>query len=160
MAEKGYELEVNQSRGGSTVCNTGFKNTETGIPADMSEQSFIARMTQIGNPDIIAIHAGTNDNGAKAPVGEYKYANWTTEDLKSFRPAYAYMLDYLINNHSNARIVVLIPQNNLKSSIIEICNHYGVEYIELSNDIERYDGVHPTAEGMIQLLNEIKDYFN
>ena len=157
IEDKGYVLEVNQSRGGAPVCTTGYG----GAPAK-GGVSFIYRMGDIGNPDVIAIFGGTNDSWAGSPIGEYKYSDWNDEDLKTFRPAYAYMLDYLTKNHPNAKIVVIINcalSPEIDESIIEICNHYGVTYVELSDNCGGYQ-IHPDKAQMNQFYEEIKDYFN
>ncbi len=165
IADKGYDLEVNQSRSGSPVCNTGYDG------ADATSVSFLARMDEIGNPDVIAVFGGTNDAWAKVPIGDYKYSDWTEDDLKSFRPAFAYMLSYLLENHPDAQIVVIInsnlenydsdgdPETNVPQSMVEICEYYGVTYVQLSTETAP-QGAHPDADGMTQIFNEIKDYFN
>ncbi len=164
MVEKGYKLEVNQSYSSSPVSNVGFNG------ADASGFSFINRMKNIGNPDVIAIYGGTNDALGAAEVGEYKYENWTADDLKTFRPAYAYMLSYLLENHPNADIVVIIQPNldnrktGIADSIKEICEHYGVQYVELPETLDLHDAngtnAHPSKLGMQQVFEAIKDYFN
>jgi lysophospholipase L1-like esterase len=158
---KGYKIEVNQSSASSPVCNVGLNG------ADATSFSFLARMKNIGNPDVIAIYGGTNDAVGTAALGEYKYADWTADDLKTFRPAYAYMLDYLITNHSDADIVVIIQPNldnwkpGIEESIIEICEHYGVQYVLLPSDLSTCDNfVHPDKKGMQQIYEAIKDYFD
>lgn len=146
------ELEINNSYSGSTICNTGYYGN------DSSSSSFIARMNNLGKPDIIFIFGGTNDSWANSPIGEYKYADWTTTDLKSFRPAFAYMLDYLTKEHPNARIVNIINTGTgIKDVIIEsqilICNYYKVEYLQLA-DIEKQSN-HPDIKGMNTIKNQI-----
>ena len=81
IRENGWKLEINNSYSGSTVCNTGYNR------ADYSDRAFISRVNYIGNPDILFIFGGTNDAWANSPIGEYKYADWTKQDLFSFRPA-------------------------------------------------------------------------
>lgn len=158
--EKGYNIEINQSSASSPVCNVGLNG------ADASGFSFINRMKNLGNPDVIAIYGGTNDAVGSAALGEYKYDNWTTDDLKNFRPAYAYMLDYLKTNHPNAQIVVIIQPNldiykpGIEASIIEICEHYDVDYVLLPSDLSTCDNfVHPSKLGMQQIFDTIKDCF-
>ncbi len=164
MVEKNYKLEVNQSYSSSPVSNVGFNGN------DASGYSFINRMKNIGDPDVIVIYGGTNDALGAAEVGEYKYENWTADDLKTFRPAYAYMLDYLTKNHPNADIVVIIQPNlddrkvGIADSIKEICNYYDVKYVELPETLELHDAsgtnAHPSKLGMQQIFETIKDYFN
>ena len=63
---KGYELDKNDSWGGSTICGTGYGRM------DASRNNFISRVDRLGNPDIIFIFGGTNDAWANAPLGEYQ----------------------------------------------------------------------------------------
>ena len=44
-------------------------------------------MDNLGDPDIILVFGGTNDSWAGSPIGEYVWADWTDEQLYSFRPA-------------------------------------------------------------------------
>lgn len=71
----GYKLECNNSYSGSTVCNTGYKK------ADYSDRSFVARMDNLGNPDLIFIFGGTNDSWIGVPIGEYQYKDWSKAEF-------------------------------------------------------------------------------
>ena len=86
---KGYQLEKNDSWGGTTICGTGYGRM------DSSRNNFISRVDSLGNPDIIFVFGGTNDAWANSPVGEYQYADWTKDDCKNFRPALACLFDML-----------------------------------------------------------------
>jgi hypothetical protein len=60
----------------------------------------------MGNPDIILIFGGTNDAWTKTTLqGDYKYADWTYEDLWYFRPAFACLVGRIKANFPNARII-------------------------------------------------------
>src|SRR5574344_1656725 len=49
--------------------------------------SLNTRMNNLGDcPDIIFIFGATNDSWANSPIGDYKYADWTRQDMYSFRP--------------------------------------------------------------------------
>ena len=135
---KGYQLEKNDSWGGTTICGTGYGRM------DSSRNNFISRVDSLGNPDIIFVFGGTNDAWANSPVGEYQYADWTKDDCKNFRPALACLFDMLKKRY---------PQATIYS-----CKHYNVQLIEL-HDIEKQNG-HPSINGMksicAQLLEAIK----
>lgn len=150
IQEKGFVLEYNNSYSGSTVCNTGYSG------GNSSASSFITRMKNLGNPNLIIIFGGTNDSWANSPLGSYKYSDWTENDLKSFRPAFAYMLDYLIKTYPNEKIINLV-NTELKSEIADaqklICKQYNVENIQLNN-INKMAG-HPSIAGMISIKNQI-----
>lgn len=143
-------LEINNSYSGSTICNTGYDG------ANSTASSFITRMKNLGNPDLIIIFGGTNDSWANVPLGNYKYSDWTTDDLKSFRPAFAYMLDYLTKQYPNAKIVNVI-NSDLKAEVTNtqttLCSHYKVTCVQLKN-IDKISG-HPSIKGMTEIKKQL-----
>ena len=141
----GYQLEKNDSYSGSTISNSGY-NKE-----DYSDRSFVARMNEIGDPDILFIFGGTNDDWVPAPMGEYKYKNWTKEDLYSFRPAMANLLHNLKQLYPDMK-------DETDESIRTICKKYKVDYIEL-HDIEKSIN-HPTLAGMTAIADQIQEYID
>ena len=146
----GYELEENNSWGGTTICGTGYGRM------DSSASSFISRVDLLGNPDIIYVFGGTNDAWAGSPVGEYQYSDWTKEDCKSFRPALACLLDMLQKKYPSAKIISLLNselREEINESFREICKHYDVQLIELY-DIEKQNG-HPSVKGMQSICDQI-----
>lgn len=154
IKENGYELEKNNSYSGSTICNTGY-NRE-----DYSDRSFISRVNQLGNPDLILVYGGTNDSWAGSPLGDFVYSDWTDKQLKSFRPATAYLANELKKVYPNARIAFLVNGPDiLKPEIIEsmqkICNHYGIEYVMIE-DIDKMSG-HPSQKGMKQIVAQLNE---
>ena len=152
ITSKGWRLLKNNSFSGSTICNTGYNR------ADVKHNSFIARMDNLGGaPDIIYIFGGTNDAWANSPIGEYKYENWTKQELYSFRPAMAYMLNYMTNRYLNTQIIFILNselKNEVNESVREICKHYGVKLIEL-HDIDKKGG-HPSIAGMKAIADQLK----
>ncbi len=152
---KGYQLEQNNSWGGTTICNTGY------FGRNSAESSFNSRVDLLGNPDIIFVFGGTNDAWANSPVGEYQYENWTEDDCKSFRPALACLLDSLQKRYPKAKIYSLLNselREEINESMRVVCQHYNIQLIEL-HDIEKQNG-HPSISGMQsicdQLLESIK----
>ncbi|MFT3753292.1 MAG: SGNH/GDSL hydrolase family protein [Paludibacter sp.] len=150
-----YKLCVNNSYSGATICNTGYRK------ADYTQRSFITRMSKLGKPDIIFIFGATNDAWAGAPIGEYKYDGFTKEDLFQFRPAMAYMLQYLKNNYPHADIYFIL-NSGLKEQISEsvriICKYYKMDCIEL-HDIDK-KSQHPSVKGMEEINDQIKQYID
>ena len=147
-----YQLEKNNSYSGSTICNTGYKK------ADYSDRSFITRMSNLGKPDIILIFGGTNDSWAGAPIGDYKYANWTKADLYDFRPAFSIMLDYITEHYPKAKVYNITNtelSEEVTTSIAEICRHYGITNIRL-HDIDKQWG-HPSVQGMKSISEQISE---
>lgn len=153
--DNGWEVERNNSYSGSTVCCTGYSKK------DYSDRAFITRVLNIGSPDIILVFGGTNDSWAKAPVGEYKYAGWTKNDLYSFRPAFAYMLHHLKEAYPQA-LICNITNSQLSDAVTgsmdEICRHYGVTNVRL-HDIDKQMG-HPSQAGMQAIAAQVSSAIN
>lgn len=147
---KGYQLEKNDSWGGTTICGTGYGRM------DSSRSAFTSRVDQLGDPDIIFIFGGTNDAWAGSPIGEYQYSDWTKEDCKSFRPALACLLDMLMKRYPDAEIYSILNselREEINESSREICKHYGIQLIEL-HDIEKQNG-HPSVKGMKSIYEQL-----
>ena len=137
IKENGWKLDTNNSYSGATIGYSGYSGN-------------------IGNPDIIFIFGGTNDSWAGEKVGEYKWAEWNYGDFYTYRPAMAYLLNYLQLHHPNVAIYFII-NDGLREDITEsskvICDHYGVPYIMLK-DIDKQNG-HPTIKGMRQIADQV-----
>ena len=146
----GYTLEVNDSWGGSTVCNTGYGHW------NVANFSFNSRLWKLGNPDIIFVFGGTNDAWANSPIGEYKYSGITKEDCNALRPAIAYMLDALARIYPDAVVYAILNselKEDVNESFREVCRHFGVQLIEL-HDIEKQNG-HPSINGMKAICDQL-----
>ena len=149
--KRGYELVTNNSYSGATVCNTGYGRN------DYSDRSFVTRMKDIGEPDILFIFGGTNDCWAKAPLGDFKYSGWQDKDKYSFRPAFSYMLYYLTTRHPGMRIINICNsdlEGEYNSSMAQICRHYSVENVQLKDIDKQYN--HPSVLGMQQIVQQIE----
>lgn len=150
IKDGGYRLEQNNSYSGSTVCTTGYRGE------DYTERAFITRMDNLGCPDILLIFGATNDSWANAPIGEFVWSDWTEEQLKSFRPALAYMLSHIVDRYPNTELLYIINDGlkpEITSSIVEACDHYGVPYVQLQ-DIDKTAG-HPNVNGMKQIKEQV-----
>lgn len=153
IKENGYHLCINNSFSGSTICHTGYRKE------DYSNRSFITRMNNLGCPDIIFIFGATNDSWAEVPIGEYQYQNWSKKDLYSFRPAMAYMLEYMQNRYPNVEIYFLLNCDlkiEINESVKTICAHYNIPCFELK-DIDKQGG-HPSIKGMEQINEQLKAF--
>ncbi len=146
----GYQIDINNSYSGSTVCCTGYRKE------DYSDRAFITRTLNLGTPDIILVFGGTNDSWAGAPIGDYLYAGWTKPHLYTFRPAFAYLMASLKQFYPAARIIN-ITNSELKPEITNsmevICRHYGITNIQL-RDIEKQMG-HPSIKGMKAICDQV-----
>lgn len=150
IKEKGWLLEKNNSFSGATVCTTGYSGK------DFSDRAFTTRILDLGSPDIILILGATNDSWAGAPLGDFKYADLTEDDLKSFRPALAYLLETAADRYPNAEIYYMVWDKikpELISSAEEISRHYGIPFLVLK-DID-VKGGHPTIKGMRQIADQV-----
>ena len=150
LKKTGMKLCQNNSYSGSTISSTGYRKE------DYSERSFCRRLWNLGCPDVIIVLGATNDSWAGSPIGEFKYADWTKQDLYSFRPAMAYMLYHLQNRYPNTEIH-FVMNSELKEAITTssktICEHYGVNFIQLEN-IHKING-HPSIKGMEAIAEQI-----
>lgn len=146
----GYQLEDNNSWGGTTICNTGYGHR------DSSKSSFLSRTNQLGDPDLIFVFGGTNDAWANVPMGEYQYSNWSKKDCNAFRPALAKLIVTLKETYPEAQLVFLLNselRDEVNVSMREICWHYDVQLVEL-HDIEKQNG-HPSIKGMQAICEQL-----
>lgn len=156
----GWTVEMNNSFSGALISNySGFDAGDY-----YTRHSFLRRMDDLGNPDLIFILGGTNDVWQEAPFGDYVYADWTEEQLCSYRPALAYLFDNLKRLYPNARIYFLLEtdpcpggiseesRQNLVESSHHIANHYNIECIDL--DIHK-DWWHPDAKGQDDIARQV-----
>ena len=147
---KGYQLEQNNSWGGTTICGTGY------FRRDVTASAFASRVDQLGNPDIIFLFGGTNDAWAGSPIGEYQYSDWTKDDCMYFRPALACLLDTLQKRYPDAKIYSILNselREEINESMRVVCQHYGIQLIELK-DIEKQNG-HPSVNGMKSICEQL-----
>lgn len=146
----GLDIVTNDSWSGSTVSYTGYRGE------DYKNRSFNTRVDRLGNPEVIFIFGGTNDDWAKAPIGEYKYGDWTEKDMYSYRPAFAKLLDSMQKKYPEALIINICNTEmgkGVRESMEEICNHYGVANVKLQ-DIDKQRG-HPSQSGMKQIAYQV-----
>jgi hypothetical protein len=156
--ETGLAMASNISYSGSCICYNGIGEGT----ADQADRAFITRMPNLVSADYIFVFGGTNDSWMNvAELGEYQYSDWTEADKEKFRPATAYMLDYLMNAHPESRIVFILNAGlraEINTSIETVCKHYGVDLLKLSG-IDTQNG-HPSINGMIAIKNQIRSYLN
>lgn len=150
-------LEENASYSGSTICYDSYGTGTT----DGKTTSFIQRRSAIGNPELLLIFGGTNDNWAGASIGEYKYSDWTESDLSYFAPALAYLIYAIRLEHIGIEIVFV--ENDLltsayKTAIETVCEHYSVPVIKLHDISKTYN--HPNVAGMNEIYGQIVEYFH
>lgn len=153
--DMGWTLEKNNSFSGATICNTGYKGR------DFSKRSFVTRMDNIGEPDILFIFGGTNDCWAGSPLGEFEYEEWTAEDLYNFRPAFAYIINHLKRTHPQMRIINICNSDlrgKYNASMEAICTYYQIENIQLKSIDKQHS--HPSVVGMREIVEQIETLLN
>lgn len=159
VKENGYKLDVNNSFSGSTICFSGYKKEGSSDFTDYSDRSFVTRLTALGNPDIILVFGATNDSWAGSPIGEYKYQNYTRNDLYSFRPALAFLLENLIDYYPSVKIYFILNdglKEEINESVLTVCRHFGIDCIVL-HDIDKISG-HPSVKGMRSIADQVREY--
>lgn len=161
----GWVLDVNNSFSGSLVSN--FWGFNTGLY--FSPHSFIRRMDNLGNPDVILVFGATNDIYKRAALGDYVFDNWTEEELCMFRPAMAYMFDYLKRNYPTAEVYFMLDMELCISdtsiddatrqayieSVHYITSHYNVSCIDIYG-IQK-DLWHPNVAGHATIASQLID---
>ncbi|MCM1521177.1 MAG: SGNH/GDSL hydrolase family protein [Muribaculaceae bacterium] len=148
--DSAWTLGVNNSYSGSTICRTGYNGD------DYTDRAFISRMDNLGNPDIILVFGGTNDSWANSPIGDYIYSDWTDEQLYSFRPAMARLMDGLKGLYPEANVYFILNtelKTEINASVYTICEHYNVPVITL-HDIDKQHG-HPNIKGMRSIAEQV-----
>lgn len=151
--QMGWQLEKNNSYSGSTVGYFGYQQE------NYQPRSFNTRVADLGEPDVILSCCITNDSWTGEKVGQYKYANWTENDMWYFRPAMARLCSTIKQNYPMAKIYFIL-NTELKPEHAEsmrvICRHYGLPLIEL-HDIDKQDG-HPSVAGHKAFAEQVVEF--
>ena len=145
----GWELEKNNSFSGSLVCNMNHDNY-------YGPHSFLRRMDDLGNPDVIFVFGGTNDVWDEAPMGNYVFGQWTDDELCSFRPACAALIDGLMRLYPKAKVYFMLDTalgEEMVESVHLITDYYGISCIDLRG-IQK-DWSHPNVEGMTTIASQV-----
>lgn len=148
---------------GSTICTTGQSGADVSNSAmvNRAETSLGANRVLQPKPSLIFIFAGTNDSWLNSPVGELKYSDWTTNDLKSVLPAFCKMVDTIKTYNPGARIINIINtdiKQSIQTGMIEACEHYQIENI-IPQNVSKQSG-HPDQAGMITIAQELYNFIN
>ena len=162
MATKmGWMLDKNNSFSGSLICNFWGYNAGPYY----SPHSFIRRMDNLGDPDVIFVFGGTNDVWNGAYYGDFVYSDWTEGQLEQYRPALAYLFENLKQLYPKAIVYFMIDTSLADfdhtgllfvESAHTIARHYGIDCIDL-HDIHK-DWAHPNAEGQNEIAEQVLDY--
>lgn len=159
ITEANLNLVLNNSWSGSTICYTGYHNSDCSQSSSfiyrlnvLIEQDFFSK----NKVDTVFVFGGTNDSWADAPLGTIKYDNWGKNDLYSVLPAISYFLKTLKDKLPKADIYCLI-NTELKPEISDgmrkACQMYGITAISFDT-IDKKCG-HPTIKGMQDIKNTV-----
>ena len=156
--EMEWTLDKNNSFSGSLICNFwGFNAGPYYKP-----HSFINRMDNLGDPDVIFIQGGTNDVWNGAYHGEFVYSDWTEEDLEYYRPALAYMFDNMKRLYPKAKLYFMIDMGlcdydpvarTFVEDALKIAYHYNIDCIKLYDIHKSWS--HPDAEGQEDIARQV-----
>ena len=156
--EMEWTLDKNNSFSGSLICNFwGFNAGPYYKP-----HSFINRMDNLGDPDVIFIQGGTNDVWNGAYHGEFVYSDWTEEDLEYYRPALAYMFDSMKRLYPKAKLYFMIDMGlcdydpvarTFVDDALKIAYHYNIDCIKLYDIHKSWS--HPDAEGQEDIARQV-----
>ncbi len=155
IKESGYQLLLNESYSGSTICNTGYDG------ADYSDRAFIKRMFNVTacNPDLILIFGGTNDSWANAPIGDLKFNDWSSKDMYACLPATCFMLEYFTAVAPDTEVIFIVNselKDEITAGIVKACEHYKVGCL-LLKDVEKKWG-HPSIKGMTAISDQLSAF--
>ena len=156
-------LMLNESWSGSTICNTGYN------ASDATATSFLTRITKrygatntLGQkPQVLFVLGGLNDTWAKSPLGNVKYSDWTTDDLKTTLGAYSKMINDILLYNPGIEIInfeYAAVSQAIRDGKALICEHFGVKNVPISV-VDSLSG-HPTTTGMQQIVDQIITAFN
>ena len=146
----GASLEVNASYSGSYV--TSYDNTMPDLYARTSSNI-------IGNPDVIIIALGLNDNNHSVSLGNFDYTTtYTSLSEAEFRPAYIKGIKSLQANFPNAQIVCVIKKMlySYYDSIMQIAMALNCICID-AREYTTQNGAHPGIKGMREISSIMMD---
>lgn len=145
----GWTLEKNNSFSGSFICNMDYVHY-------YGAHSFLRRMDDLGDPDIILVFGGANDMWNQVPMGDYVYWGWTDEELCTFRPALACLFDGLHEHYPGTEIVFMADTDlgeEFMETVHTIADYYGVQCVDLVGVQKTWK--HPSVEGMSTIARQM-----
>ncbi len=149
QAETSMTLRQNNSEAGTCVSYIGVMGNGNEVAV-----SFVNRSKDLQPANLFIVEGGTNDSYHYKP-GEYKWSDWTDDDLNTWRGALACVFSNIKTRYRQFDIIFVQP--NLNADMTEasrtICEHYGVPYC-LLHDLPMV-GVHPNVEGHHLMGNQI-----
>ncbi|MBQ6686833.1 MAG: SGNH/GDSL hydrolase family protein, partial [Firmicutes bacterium] len=173
------KLGINDSWAGSQVLNTRDTNSgDLGPDAAMASLTRIQNLGSNGTPDLILFFGGGNDMGRSVKLGTFdsdtapEKVDLTTTKWGSFAEAYVAAIMRLQYFYPETEIIAMtsypmpsyVTANKLDTYgpvIKDICDHYGVKYLDLRDCGVTFDmlpdDIHPNAEGMDYITEAVID---
>lgn len=153
----GASLDLNNSYSAGRVTNTH----ET-YPSYLDRYRSIG----IGTPDLLILWGGINDmrNGTVcgSPRFEIGYDDIAMLDESIFAEAWQKLVLMVMHDHPDCKIVSICEpylDEEYRAVIVDVAQNYGlyacVDLSQKGEQIKRYDSLHPTAEGMKYICNDI-----
>lgn len=147
----------------------------TKVVSEGGVKGFVDRAYAFEDPDIIMIHGGTNDMNQTTPMGNFDFDLPMSQlNDKCFRSAYVKLIKMLQTRYPGVQIIIIVgdrlayyeynnskPELNYATSAIEIAKHFGLPYVDFTNNGKSYNslpkstGSHPNATGMQQMADKI-----
>lgn len=149
QAETGMDLRQNNSMAGTCVSYIGILGNGGEVAV-----SFVNRSKGFQPANLFIIEGGTNDSYHYLP-GEYKWSDWTDEELNTWRAALACVISNFQTRYRQFDVIFVHPPRleDMTEASRTICEHYNVPFC-LLHDLPMV-GVHPTVEGHHLMGNQI-----
>ena len=143
------KLEVNESFSAGRVCNT-----------HPTYPSYIDRVGNLGDPDVILFWGGINDQRKNTPLGTLDFSKPLEElDEGCFASAMDKLVRLMFEKYPKAEIIIFIEDSITDEGFIyvlrELATHYNLKTVDLSALMfSTGDGIQYNALGMQQIVDE------
>lgn len=157
-----YKLIYEYMTNGELDINSSFAGTRVTTDPKYPGYDFVSRCCDFIHPDVVLIHGGTNDTNNSVPLGAYDY-DLPVESLNpdEFRPAYIKLIRTMQERYEGVQLICIVGDRlgeNYARSVVEIADHFGLPCVNFYGDgdnIPKYSGSHPTAEGFSYMARKI-----
>ncbi len=142
-------LEINESYSAGRVSNR-----------HSSYPSYIDRVGNLGNPDVIIFWGGINDQRNNTPLGTLDFDKPIDDlDESCFAPALDKLIRLMMSLYPKAKVIIFIEDalndKGYIGVIKEVANHYNLQTVDLTDlETTRCQGLHYDVHGMQQIVDE------
>ncbi|WP_407389401.1 GDSL-type esterase/lipase family protein [Carnobacterium jeotgali] len=185
---RGYQTIIKEKLGFSSYVNAGASGKAMADGTTNGSGIVTTGLTQSYTPHSLAtIEAGTNDFKLNVPMGELKEPGFSTLDRTTFMGAYQTLIEYILNQKPNIRIVLFTPLqrdsggyngwsfinpaghslDDYREAILKLGKLYGLPVCDLyvnsgfnkfTLSIFTMDGLHPNDVGYLRMGNFAAEY--